>query len=318
MCGFAAECRTDFDVVDQADTTKASIAGARCAAAGKTVPVGTFHGRSHERFIITRIVGTTRWRFIGKLIGTNQISPANLVRRQTGFSCSFVDQALEQICGLGPARAAVRIRWHGIRDHHLDIDISDRNVIGSGGHAGAKPGNDRACLRAICAEVSGYRCTHGRKSAVVIDRQFGAARMVAAMQVRKETLVAVPGPFDRPAGVHRRMCRNDRFALQEELEPECAPDIRGNDMDAVPVQVDRTCDPIAQCVHALTALVNRQIAAVPGDVAAARFHRCRSEAVVDNLNIYCRCCVVKRFVGRATIAVLEMAVTVSRDIVVYL
>ena len=131
------------------------------------------------------------------------------------------------------------------------------------------------------------------------------------MQVRKKTLVSVADPFDGPAEGHGRVRGHDSFTLQEKLEAECAANIRRNNVNVVRFQLDRIGKPVAQRVHALTALVHGKGAAIPGDVAAARFHCGRSETIVDDLDIDRRCRTFECAVSGVTVTVLQMPETIS-------
>jgi hypothetical protein len=62
--------------------------------------------------------------------------------------------------------------------------------------------------------------------------------VIPAMQVCKKALIAVRHPLDRPANIHRGMCRNNSFTLQEELEAKCTADIRCDDVDVVRAHID--------------------------------------------------------------------------------
>ena len=72
------------------------------------------------------------------------------------------------------------------------------------------------------AEIAQIRAANGEEISVLVERQLGFDRQVAALIVAEERLAALAGPFDRPTDPARRPGEQRIFGVEEVARAEIA------------------------------------------------------------------------------------------------
>src|SRR5256885_11617200 len=70
---------------------------------------------------------------IWDLCGLHEVAGADLVRRQPCLARDMVDEALQQVRRLRPARAAIGVGRHGVGHHALHVHVDGRSEVLRGG-----------------------------------------------------------------------------------------------------------------------------------------------------------------------------------------
>ena len=109
-----------------------------------------------------------------------------------------IDQALEQIGGLGPPGAAIGADRHRVGAHALDVDVDRRDRIEAGDEVCRARRDEAAKRREIGAEIGDDGDAQAEEAAVLIERELGARDCGRGPDCRRRILPSGP-PATSPA-----------------------------------------------------------------------------------------------------------------------
>ena len=187
---------------------------------------------------------------IGHLRRLDEIARANFFGRDFKRARALVDQPLQDVGAFGPPGAAIGVDRHGMRVDAAAARIKRGDVVGAGRHRGAEPGNIRAELREIGAEIAENVDAHGEEPAVRVERHFGRRQIVAPLRVAEEMLGAVRQPANRTPEPLRRFEDERIFAIHDGLGAEAAADVIGDDAQFVRRDLQDLVGQIDRAIHA--------------------------------------------------------------------
>ena len=230
----------------------------------------------------------------------------------------MVDQPFQQIGRLRTAGAAVGVHRLGVGEDALHPHIDRGRGVGADEHRRPRVGRDEgAVIRQVGAEIGDRVHPQPEEAPVAVQRQPGAADMVAPMIVAEEALRPLRRPLHGPVQAARGEQADHVFRVVEQLHAEAAADVRGDDAELFLRQPEELGELLAQAVHTLAGDVNDQPPAVRlhrGEAGAA-LHRIGDDAVVDDLQFHDAGGPGERRLDRRLVALLPVEAEVARRLV---
>ena len=180
---------------------------------------------SHRLRVVARVVEKARRRLVRELVRLNEVVEPELRRVDAELVRGVVDEALDQVRGLGDAeRAAVRdAAGRLVRVVAVGDDVRGRDVVRAG-HDVEEP-----CLHLRRLRVGEERALVGEERRAqaghlpVLHRQLAAHVVVTRESGRDEVARPVLHPLHRPADEQRRGGGDDVPGVDRHLVPEAAP-----------------------------------------------------------------------------------------------
>ena len=287
------------------------------AARGEARAIGPHHGLLEIGGEAPAVDQHAHGAAVGEL--GHHVATAQLDRVDAELARCQIDEALDEIIGLGLARTPIGVDRHGVGvgTPHVHEDGGDGIDPAHGG--GRRLGRAvRTDAREVGAEIGDRRDVEGREAAGSVERQTCPRAVVAALRVAHEILAALGGPSDRPAEPPRRPQHEHPFGVEEVLRAEAAAHVGCAHVDAVERHVeDGLGELLADRVHALAG--EHQIEARWHLIVAAdrraRLDRRHDNPVVDELELDHVGRRGKRRLRGALVAPLEAVGEVSGDLV---
>jgi hypothetical protein len=256
-------------------------------ARGEAVDVGQRLRLVHARVVVAGVVLQRHRRLVRE--AGDEVALADLVLPQVHFPGAARHQALQQVGGLGPARAAVGIDRRGVGEPGIDLDVDLRRGVLAGQQRGVEDGRHRGGEgRQVGAQVGVGVHAHGEELAVLVHRHLGVAHVVAAVRVGQEALAALAVHLmavellGRPGQAHV-------LGVQEDLGAEAAAHVGRDHAHLVLGQAQHEGrHQQALDVRVLVGHVQRVVvgaAAVAAD-GRARLDRVGNQPVVDQVELW--------------------------------
>ena len=259
------------------------------AARGEAVPVGEGEALVEDLLERAAVVGLAELVLVRHLLGPDHVAATQLGGIELHLARRRVEQPLDDVDRLRPARAAVGAGRRRVRQHRLEVLVDDADVVDAGRDPRADQQLDRdARRRRIGADVGERAHAQRQRLAVAVERELGVAADVAPGRARQELLAAIGLPVHRPAERARRMGDDDVFRVHAGLHAEAAADVADEDVNLLLLDV-RQCagETCRDRGRHLVADSNRQpprCRVERGD-GAARLHRHRRNALVDEVEL---------------------------------
>src|ERR1700737_2488221 len=172
--------------------------------------------------------------YVRKLIGTNQITPAQPQRIDAQPVRPRIQRTLDDVGAFGPARAAVGIDRRRIRRYQPHFGVKRRDVVGAGCIGrGVDSRYAGPHVREVCAEIGNRAQLDPQHLAIVLDGRFNILDMRAAMRRSLVSLAAGFSPSHRTAEMTRRISAKDLFSIEVHLAAEAATDVWRDQMQAM-------------------------------------------------------------------------------------
>ncbi len=253
----------------------------------ETRDVRDLHRVVERRVVVADIVGQRDRRRVREL--ADEIASPNLVLRDSRVHGGLVDDALDHVRRLGPARAAIGVdrRRIGERRRHLAEDRRRRVLAGEQRRIENRRNAARE-RRQVRAHVGGGLHAKGQELAVLVQRQLDVRHVVAAVRIGEECLAAIGRPLDRAIHFLRRPHQCGFLGVQVDLGAEAASDVRRDHAHlrlGQPEHERRHQQPLD--VRILVGHVQRVrlVGAAVRRHRRARLDRIRNEAVVDDVEL---------------------------------
>ena len=177
-----------------------------------------------RRLVVAGVVEQRDRRLVGELL--DEIAPADLGRVDLQLARGGFDEALDDVGGFRPARAAVRVHRRGVGEDRGDLAVDHRRRVLPREQRGVEDGRDAGGEGGeIGAHVRGGRDAHREELAVLVERQLRLRHVVAAVRVREEGLGALRGPLDRAVQLLRRPGDDGLLGVEVDLGAEAAADV---------------------------------------------------------------------------------------------
>ncbi len=251
----------------------------------EAVIVGECQRLVDHRLELARVDRGSDRGLVGQRRRPDQIALAQLYRVDAGDARGLVDHALQDVVGLGAARAAIGRRGRGVGEDAARIDVDQLDVVHAGQAArevqGLDVGADGADIGAHAAEVADAQ---REKLALLVERQLDVAIGVARVVVAEEGLGTVRHPMHGPADLARGDQDREVFGVRSGLQSECTAHILGDDTQLRVGNAEDRREPVAQGAGALRAAA-QEIAVVRrivGGGGAARLHGMDHDALVHH------------------------------------
>ena len=194
----------------------------------------------------------------------------------------LIDQRLDHVDALGPARTPDRVRRELVREHPDDVALDVGDLVAAGDHARREGRDDRALDQVVAAAVLDDLGVDDGERAVTLGSELGVRDVVAPVVGGQHLVRARRDPLDRPVELARDEAGEHLLAVDLQLGAEAAADLWRDDADAVLAdpELDREHD--ARDVRDLGRRVQREAVGLPGGEHAARLDRPSGGAVVDD------------------------------------
>jgi hypothetical protein len=175
-----------------------------------------------------------------------------------------IDQALQDVDGLGKPGPAHHADRRGVAQHHADMQRNRGQAIDRALQVHVLVGRHAAAdAREIGADIGEARDLQCQELARRIERQRRLGPQIARRMVGQEHLAAGGDPFHRPADPPRRPGDQDVLGIDEVLGAEAAADIGRDEAHVFRLDAEAAGGVVAVGVDALAGDVQR--------VAAGRF-----------------------------------------------
>ena len=139
----------------------------------KACVVGVLEAVVHHRFKIAGVVDRAVGGFVGHGAGRNKVFAAQCDCIKAMFVRRVIDQPLDRIRNVGPARAAVGGNRHGVGEHQPRAHVNRRDFIHAArGDGDVARGDEGAESTTISAEIATVIKADGEQLAVSIEGEF--------------------------------------------------------------------------------------------------------------------------------------------------
>ena len=157
-----------------------------------------------------------------------------LRRRSAGSAPELVGRQvhgpLEQVAGLGTAGAAVRVHRDGVGEDPVHLAEDGGDVVDAVEQRPVEVGGDRGREeRQVRAEVGHGLDPEPGQLAARVEPHLHLGDVVASLGIGEEALGALGGPLHRHPELLRQPGHGDLLGVDEDLRPEAAADVRGDD-----------------------------------------------------------------------------------------
>ena len=167
-------------------------------------------------------------REVGHGVGSDEVAAAQRGGIETQLVRRLVDQALQQIDILGPARAAIGVRRRRVGVGGAHADVQRRRPVGADQRAGAAHGGDGGA-RSWRHRRRGWRRSRWpmrEKPPVGVQRERRPRAEVPALVVARHGLAPLRHPLDRAPEPARREEHQRVLGIDPELDSKGAAHIR--------------------------------------------------------------------------------------------
>ncbi len=220
---------------------------------------------------------------VGKLVVGDEIAQPDLLGIEAELCRRHVHQPFHDEGRDRPADAAIRPGRRLRGRHRLHAAAIVLHAIGAGQKAHdlhrLEPRGPR--IDRIGADVADDVGAQRQNAAIIVERQFGVDDFVKTLAVGGEVFQAVAGPFDRALQQPRRGANKNFLRIERALAAKTAADIGRDDANAVPRNIERRRQRIADDAgHLRCRMQGQRVAArlVFGE-AGARLDRDRALAM---------------------------------------
>ena len=309
---FVRRATRGFQEAGHADAAQHALAFGRGPASGEAGVIGGGEDVVDVGGETAAIDRRAQCLGVGEL--RDQVAAAQFDRIEAALAGGVVDQALDQIVRFRLAGAAIGIDRHGVGERRAHIHEDRRDDVAAAHRRGRGVGGTaRSAARHVGAEIGDGADVQREEVALGIQRQPGAADIVAALRGGDEILGAALDPFHRPAQFARGPEQHDPFGIQRVLDAEAAADIGRHDMDPLARNMeDAVGQLVTDGVHAGGGDEQMQQIAVRMRDRGAGFHRRDDQAVVDEFQFDAMRGMGERLLDGPRIALLETERQVSR------
>jgi hypothetical protein len=311
---------TPLNVAGQADPTQLAL-GLRGREPLDEIPiVGKLECLVEMGFVVARVVRQRHRRLVREGIRGDEVLAAQIGRITPRLARCGLDDGLEQVGGLGLARAAIGVDRGGVGVHRIDRAIDRGRLVLPGEQRGGQIGRDRRGEgREIGPHIRGGVHLERAEIAVGVHRQLGVGDVVTAVGVRHETLGALRGPLDRPPDLLRGQQADALLGVDVNFRAEAAADVRRDHVQLVlRGDADECRDDQPRQVRVLAGGVQgeRLVAAIVLADGRARLDRVRHEAIVDQIDLGDVGGAGDRLIHRGLVAELPLVDRVLGNVVV--
>ncbi len=288
----ALEQHRDFVLLDaaaarrldeQAAADAAQLAGfaRRAAARRKARPISLRLGRGQQARKIRAVEARAGRRAVRHLRLADDVAAAQFQRIDLQLGRDFVDQALDDVVGFRPARAAIGIGRRGVGDDLPVTAIHRLDGIGAGAdELAVQRIGQYAGGRQISARVAQPLGAQRQELAFAVVSELAAQRDGAAVVIGEEILRAGGQPLHR-ALEHLRQMQHDRILRKRRgARAEGAADIDHAHAHAIRRNAGHDREIVAERGRALVGAIDVEAVGrgVIGDQRAAHFQRRRRHA----------------------------------------
>ena len=182
--------------------------------------------------VVARVVREAGGDGVGELVLGDEVLPPHFDRIHADPAGEDVQQPLDQVRGLGPARAAVRIHRRAGGVHAVDGAEDVGNLVHSRIHQAVQNGgNAWPRGRRVRAEAGVHLGADAGDPAVPGSAHLDVLDVVAAVDGRLVVLAPVLGPLDRPPELHGGEAHQRLVRVRRDLAAEAAAHLGRDDPD---------------------------------------------------------------------------------------
>ena len=279
----------------------------------EALPVGQRQALVQDLLESAAVVDLRHRVLVRKLLGPDHVAAAQLGPIQPHLARGGVHQALDDVDGLGPARAAIGAGGRVVGQDGADLQAHAGDVVDAG--ADPRPDDQRNGQRrvgGIGTHIGQRAHTQRQHLAARIQRQFGMADLAAAMRGGQEVLHPLGLPLHRALELQRRVAEHDVFRVDAGLHAEAAAHVADQHAHGVLGEAGKGVNQTkTNAAGHLAAQTQRQAALFDIGQHAARLHRHRRHALVDDVQRHAVRGSGKRGFGGLGVAMLHL----GRDVV---
>ncbi len=278
-------------------------------------PVGRLQRHIQRRVVVAAVVLQRHRRLVGEGVVGNEIPAPDLDSIHVHLARRDIDEALEQVCRLRAAGAAIGIDRHGVGEHRAHLDIDRRRRVNAGEQGRVQIGRDAGREgRQIGADIGERRDAQRQELAVLVQRQLCGRDVVAPMRVGHERFGTVRRPLHRPLQLAGGPGNDRLLGVVVDLGAEAAADIGRKDAQLAfrDMQHERAHQQ-PDHVRVLAGRVEREVARGRVEIAdrGARLHRVGDQPVVDQLDLRDLVRLIESGIGGALVAQLPVVAGVA-------
>ena len=246
---------------------------ARLAACIVAVPVGKPHAVVDIARELAGIVRHAEQPLVGHELRRHEVAPAELVRADAELARRLVDQALDQIGGLGSAGAAIGVGPDRVGEDPLHFGEDRRRRVRPAQHLGIEDRRaERSVVRAVGAEIRDCAHPQAPKSPDRIESELGMADVIATLGITQEGLRPPAVPLDGPAESLGRPQHQRVLRIGVVFHAEAAAHLRRNHSQSRLVDTEARGDDAAHVINVLAVDIEG-VALLGGVVDAGRAAR---------------------------------------------
>ena len=270
-----------LDVVGDRAAAQPAVLLGRGAPRRVALPVAEVEALVQDARELAAVVVPEGRRRVRQLLRRDEIAAPDFRRIDADHPRRLLDQALGEVGGLGPPRAAIGAERCGVREQALRHHVDRLHVVRLGDEAQRERGHHQGGPDEIGADRVQRLRPDAEDLPVPVQRHLAGDDLVAAGRVEQHALRARRDPLHRAAAAPRRP-QHQRLVGAAAFHAEAAADVRRHYADPVFGQVEDVRHLHPQPVRVLRARVEG-VRVVGGVVVAdrrARLHRARCQAVV--------------------------------------
>ena len=222
---------------------------------------------------------------IGKLAGLDQVATPHLDAIQMEVCRDRVQRALHHEARVRPARPAIRRCRRRVGVHVAKAHAVVRYPVRPG-HLGSADDRQDDAVGRVCAAVVDEVVAQRQHPTLGVETDLDLVHLSPLLVHGGEMLLAVLGPLDRPAELHRRVRDEELVGIEEhDLRPEAAAHVGRDDLDVRLGEAKQDGEAAADRGRRLRRVVDHELAIAgrPSGPHRATLHRARGGAFVAEL-----------------------------------
>ena len=276
-----------FQIVGQADATLLALRRGSGPAGRETGEIGMLQRCVQHMGKFTAVIGLAHRCAVRHRRGWHHVAPAEFDPVDLHLARCRVDQALDQVIRLRSAGAAIGVHRRGVGEHADDVGVDCLEAVDAGQHAGAGVGRDiRREGGQIGAHVRYIAGAQRQELSLGVHGDLADRHIVATLGVAQERLASLRCPLHRASQLSRGVAGQHVLGIQEQLHPEAAADIGGDDAELLRIGLeDRRGDQPLHQPAALGVGVQRPAIAIVIGQCRTCLHGRHDDAVVDHAQL---------------------------------
>ena len=225
--------RADLDVGRDADARQLARGPRRRAIRDQLIPVHQLFRLGERALVVAAVVGQAARRGERELRRLRKVLEPQLDAIDAELGGDHVHQPLDQVGCFRAPGAAVGVGRHLVGVDADDLHLDRGDLVAAGEHQAGERRHRRRQQLQVRPEIGDRPRPHPENRAVVLDRDFVFADLVAAVNRRGGVLAARLDPFDRRAEAHGEVPDQRLLGVDVQLGAEAAADLRRDDPQLV-------------------------------------------------------------------------------------